>query len=33
MRSGEPLEKRFSVRTYKADFGCPAYGPEDPTCD
>jgi putative transcriptional regulator len=29
MRSGEPLEKRFSVRTYKADFDCPAYGPED----
>ncbi len=29
MRSGEPLEKRFSVRTYKADFVCRAYGPED----
>ena len=27
MRSGEPLEKRFSVRNYKADFGCRAYGP------
>jgi DNA-binding transcriptional regulator YiaG len=29
MRSGEPLEKRFSVRNYKADFGCRAYGPDD----
>src|SRR2546430_2215100 len=29
MRSGEPLEKRFSVRTYKADFECHRYGPED----
>jgi len=29
MRSGEPLEKRFSVRTYKADFVCHANGPED----
>ena len=29
MRSGEPLEKRFSVRTYKADFDCRPYGPED----
>jgi DNA-binding transcriptional regulator YiaG len=29
MRSGEALEKRLSVRTYKADFACPTYGPED----
>jgi len=29
MRSDEPLERRFSVRTYKADFGCRAYAPED----
>ena len=29
MRSGEPLEKRLSVRTYKAEFGCRDYGPED----
>ena len=29
MRSGELLEKRFSVRTYKADFVCRTYGPED----
>ena len=29
MRSGEPLEKRFSVRSYKPNFGCRAYGPED----
>jgi putative transcriptional regulator len=29
MRSGEPVEKRFSVRSYKPTFDCPAYGPED----
>jgi putative transcriptional regulator len=29
MRSGEPLEKRFTIRTYKADFVRRAYGPED----
>lgn len=29
MQSGEPLEKRFSVRNYKADFACRAYGPSD----
>jgi DNA-binding transcriptional regulator YiaG len=29
MKSVEPLERRFSVRTYKADFGCRAYGPDD----
>jgi putative transcriptional regulator len=29
MRSGEPLEKRFTVRTYHVDFTPRAYGPED----
>jgi DNA-binding transcriptional regulator YiaG len=29
MRSGEPLEKRLSVRNYKAEFGCRPYGPHD----
>jgi len=29
MRSGEPLEKRFSVRTYKLTFGNLGYGPAD----
>jgi len=29
MQSGDPLEKRFSVRNYKADFGCRDYGPGD----
>jgi putative transcriptional regulator len=29
MRSGEPLEARFTVRTYKADFTPRAYGPDD----
>jgi putative transcriptional regulator len=29
MRSGEPLEKRFTVRTYHADFTPRAYGPDD----
>jgi putative transcriptional regulator len=29
MRSGEPLEPRFTVRTYKADFAPRDYGPED----
>ncbi len=27
MRSGDPLEMRFSVRNYKADFDCRAYDP------
>jgi len=29
MRSGGPVEKRISVRTYNADFSCSTYGPED----
>jgi DNA-binding transcriptional regulator YiaG len=29
MQSGEPVEKKFSIRAYKANFGCLAYGPED----
>jgi putative transcriptional regulator len=29
MRSGEPLEKRFTVRTYNRNFAPPAYGPHD----
>ena len=29
MRSGEPPEQRFTVRTYKADFAPRDYGPDD----
>jgi DNA-binding transcriptional regulator YiaG len=29
MRSGESVEKKFSIRTYKHSFGCLAYGPDD----
>lgn len=29
MRSGEPLEQRFTVRTYKANFAPGDYGPDD----
>lgn len=29
MRSGEPLGRRFTVRTYKADFTPGDYGPDD----
>ena len=29
MRSGEPPERRFTVRTYKADFAPGDYGPDD----
>jgi putative transcriptional regulator len=29
MRSGDQLEKRFTVRTYKADFTPGLYGPDD----
>jgi DNA-binding transcriptional regulator YiaG len=29
MRSGEPLERHFTVRTYKADFTPRAYEPDD----
>jgi putative transcriptional regulator len=29
MRSGEPLEKCFTVRTYNVEFAPRAYGPED----
>jgi DNA-binding transcriptional regulator YiaG len=29
MRSGAPLERQLTVRTYNAEFVCPAYGPDD----
>src|SRR5438094_3336957 len=29
MRSGEPLERNFTVRTYKVDFTPRDYGPDD----
>jgi DNA-binding transcriptional regulator YiaG len=29
MRSGGPVEKQISVRTYRAEFTCRNYGPED----
>jgi DNA-binding transcriptional regulator YiaG len=29
MRLGGALEKQISVRTYRADFGCREYGPDD----
>src|SRR5690348_16880391 len=29
MRTGEPLERHFTVRTYRAEFTPRAYGPDD----
>lgn len=29
MRSGGPVEKQISIRTYKAEFTCRDYGPDD----
>jgi putative transcriptional regulator len=29
MRSDEPIEKKFSIRDYKSNFDCRAYGPDD----
>lgn len=29
MRTGEPVERHFTVRSYKADFSPRAYGPDD----
>ena len=29
MRGGDPSERRLTVRTYRAEFVRPAYGPDD----